>query len=187
MDEVNQLNIGLLGYTTELIANTTEDSFNAITMLFNEIFPNLAILPESIYNYASMFQLSEIFATPAAMDVYLFIAEDDILKNASRVRTISQLGAASTKDEDLFEFYLDSDMVIDLSGIQFMLDYDVKITYKPYRGDYIYTAMYDMNRYGTVYSNSVSSITNPYIRSKRIKVEGINYLMLAVKIGRAHV
>ncbi len=67
LEEVNQLNIGLLGYTTELIANNTEDVFNTASVFLNEMFPNLAVLPETLYTYASMFQLDTLFANASEL------------------------------------------------------------------------------------------------------------------------
>ena len=65
MNETNDLNVGLLGYTTELVGTVSEDSFNTMTNYMNEIFPNLAIIPESIYNYGALFQIDNAFATAA--------------------------------------------------------------------------------------------------------------------------
>lgn len=183
MDKVNDLNIGLLGYTTELIANLTEDNFNTVTMYMNEMFPNLAVLPESIYNYALLFQIDGTFATAAGMDLMLFVSEDDIINNATRVKESSQ---SVTTSDNLFEFFLDSDMIIDIEGIQFMPDYDIQIRYKVYNGDYIFTAAYDMTKYGTTYHNSISPIVSPYIRIKRINYNGVKYLLLIVKAHRVN-
>lgn len=182
MDEVNDLNIGLLGYTTELISNLTEDNFNTITLYMNEMFPNLAVLPESIYNYAALFQIDGTFAVPAELDVMLFLAESDIINNASRVRT----GTNVSTNDQLYEFFLDSNMTIDIEGIQFMPDYDIRINYKPYNGDYIFTATYETKRYNATYNNSLSSIVNPYIRIKRINYNGVKYLVLLIKTHQVH-
>ena len=80
---VSDLNLGLLGYTSELVASVTDDTFNTVATYMNEMFPNLAILPESIYNYGALFQLGQEFATPAQMTVFLFVAEDDIIRYMS--------------------------------------------------------------------------------------------------------
>ena len=163
-DDVNQLNIGLLGYTTEMISTIGEDSFNTITTLIPEIFPNRANLPESIYNYASMFQIDNIFATPSQMGLIIFVNEDDIIR----------LG---TNKGSFIEFILDSNMIIDVEGIQFMLDYDIKITATKQLGEYIYVASYNLN-----FNNTISDINNPYIKIKRINYNNSKYLGLLVKV-----
>jgi len=168
LDDVNQLNIGLLGYTTELVANTTEDTFNSVSTFIKEMFPNKAIIPESIYNYASLFQLDNLFANPSNLSVMLFLNEADIIK----------LG---TKKDNYYEFVLDSNLVIDIEGKQFMPDYDIVINCKPYKGDYIFTASYDLN-----YKNSLSDIVNPYIKTKRIKYTNTNYIGLLLKVRQVN-
>lgn len=170
MDETNDLNIGLLGYTTELVGSVTEDSFNTISAYMSEMFPNLAVLPESIFNYAALFQLNTGLATAAQCDMLLFIPEDIILRYATKVRNSS----------DLYEFYLDSDMIISIENLRFKPDYNIKINYKRYRNDIIYTAMYDMVEYGGVFKNSISNVNNPYIKLKRINYERVKYIQLEV-------
>ena len=169
LNEIAQANIGLLGYTTELIANTTEDTFNSISNYVREIFPNIAQFPETLYNYATILQIDDLMAVPAEMNQVLFINEKDIL-------------TLGTKKENVIEFVLDSNLVIDVEGKQFMLDYDVIITAKPHRGDYIYTAIYDFN-----FKNSMSDIVNPYIKTMRIRRENnTKYLGILVKTRRVN-
>jgi hypothetical protein len=172
-DEVGMLNVGLIGYLTELVSTVTEDTFNTVTTMATEILPNTAILPRSIYSHAALFQLSDIFAKPAVMDLILFIAEEDIIENGSRV--IDPWSGELTSEE-LFEFHLDSNMNIDVEGISFMPDFNIRINYRPYMNDYVYTAMYDMTK-----RNTISSITEPYVKTKRMLVSGKKYLALLVK------
>jgi len=175
MEQVNDLNIGLLGYTTELVSNLTEDNFNTVTTYMNEMFPNLAVLPESIYSYASLFQTDGSFATSSELDMMIFLAEDDIIRHATPV------GGSQTSNDKSFEFFLDSNMIIDVEGIQFMPDYDIRISFMPHQNDYIFTAAYNMSRYGTSFDNTISNITNPYIRIKRIYYNKVKYLIMLIK------
>lgn len=177
MKETNDLNIGLLGYVTELASVPTEDAFNTISLLMNEMFPNLAMLPESIYSYAALFHIQDIFATPSELDCLIFVSEDDVMKYATRVNDSS----ASTSDEDLFEFYIDSKSIIHVGEIPFLMDYDIRVTYKPYRGDFVFAAQYYTRKYGAKFKNSVSPITNPHIKIKRFRYENQKYLMMLVK------
>ena len=74
--DINEFNLGLLGYTTELIGTVTEDSFNTVSAYTNEIFPNLAVMPESIFNYSALFNMSGDIGTPAKTTIYLFVSEE---------------------------------------------------------------------------------------------------------------
>jgi hypothetical protein len=164
MNSVNQLNVGLLGYATELIANTTEDTFNSISTFVREIFPNQAQIPETLYSYAANLNIGSLFATPSELNLVLFVNERDIINLGSRKDIVT-------------EFVLDSDLIVDVEGKQFMLDYDIMITAKQYGTDYIYTAQYDIS-----YKNSVSNITNPYLKTTRITMNGSKYLGIVVKM-----
>lgn len=168
MEQTNQLNVGLLGYTTELIANTTEDTFNSISTFVREIFPNQAQIPETLYNYAANLEIENLFATPAELNMVLFINERDIIN-------------MGTKKDNIIQFVLDSDLIIDVEGHQFMLDYDIEITAKQYATDFIYTAQYDIS-----YKNSLSTITNPYIKTTRINMNNSKYLGIIVKVHQCN-
>lgn len=182
VNDINDINIGLLGYVTELSANATEDTFNAVSILMNEFFPNTSMLPETTYTNAALFKISDIFAKPSELDVLLLIPEDDI--HTYSVRKSLQTNGTTTSGDETFEFYIDSQLVIDVEGIQFMPDYDIKISYRResfLNGDYIYSAQYVMSRYNTSYINSISNVTNPFITLKRIVYDNIKYLALLIK------
>ena len=163
--EVNDFNVGLLGMTTELISSGFEDTFNTVSMYIKELFPNTATMSETIYTYASLFQISELFANPASMDIILMVKESDILN----LGTIN--GGAR-------EFIVDCDTIIDIQGIQYMLDYDVIIRAKKYLDDYIFTSIYDYR-----YKNSLNpSTASPYIKNIRYNGEEGKYLGLMVRV-----
>lgn len=167
-ENVNKLNVGLLGYTTELAASTTEDVLNIISTYIKEMFPNQAQIPETLYNFAAMLNISNLLSTPAEIDMMLFISEKDILKMAE-------------KKETVYEFILDSDLIVDIEGQQFMLDYDIKINGRIYAGETIFTAQYIMD-----FVNSISNITNPYIKTSTILMNNQKYLILIVKMHRVN-
>ena len=172
MDQVNDLNIGLLGFTTEYLGTIAEDSFNTVLMYMNEMFPHLAIMPETIYNNATLFGIDGAFATPSVTTIYLFIPEN----------SVKQFGV---ENNGIYDFYLDSNMIINVENIHFMLDYDIKISYKNHKfnnnDDYIFTAKYVKEKHGSSYRNSISNIEDPYIRLKRIYFENTRYLQIEVQ------
>lgn len=170
--DINEFNLGLLGYTTELIGTVTEDSFNTVSAYTNEIFPNLAVMPESIFNYSALFNMSGDIGTPAKTTIYLFVSEEDIIRYGTRQGLLNS-----------WDFYLDSDMVIDIEGVRFKPDYDIRINRKrdeTNTGKYIYTASYYRFKYGGAYTNTISDITNDYIKSRIIRYQNVNYLQLEI-------
>lgn len=165
-DNVNMLSMGMMGFATDMAATMTEDTFNSFSIYLREIFPTIAQMPETIYNHAARLRVDNLFATPSSLGMVLFVEE----------KNIREMGTAKN---NFIEFVLDSNMVIDIEGKQFMLDYDIRITAKKQRNEFVYTAAYDLN-----YTNSGSSIKNPYIKTIRTKVGSDNkpYLGLIVNV-----
>ena len=100
--DMNEMNVGLFGYITEILANTINDGYFTITSLFKEIFPIQAELPESIYNHATIFQIDNLMANSATVPFTLTMAEDALLKNGIN------------GDGNIVYFDIDSDMIFNI-------------------------------------------------------------------------
>lgn len=172
MDDINDLNTGLLGYITDIIGTIADDSFNTTTTYMNEMFPNRAILPETIYTDAALFQEDDFFTKPAEMMAWIFVLESDIVKYATKVND-----ASAQK-----QIFLDSDMVIDIEGVPFMMDYNLRIRYVTRGTELLYTVDYDKVRHGTQYVSSISTDNNIYVKSKVIQYYNQKYLAMYVKL-----
>ena len=167
-DVIEGYNIGFLGYALDIMATTTEDMFNTVPIVINEMYPNIAQMPTSIYNYASLFQYSNLMATPSTMDCVLLLPIDSLLEHSNL-----------SNDGTYFTFTLDQRTKIMVEEHEFILEYDVLVTMRPYRGEYIITASYLRD-----FSNDLSSIKNPYIKYQKYNYEGVRYLALLVKLRR---
>lgn len=168
-DSVNAYNLGTIGFITDLYANATEDMFNALPTLMNELFPNTCQFPTTIYNHAAMFGNEDIFAKPATLTTVILINEQDILKNAS------------PKTNGFSEYIIDSNTYVRVEDVHFKIDYNIKILVKPYKGDYIFTASYIKD-----YNNTLSDIKNPFIKVQRINYNRTKYLALLVKVRQVY-
>lgn len=146
--DVSDLNVGLLGYTTELISDGLEDTFNTVSTLHEEMFPNRAKLPSSILSHAAIFQLSNGMANAASCDFILLMKEQYVIDNFQQ-------------ENGNNVFYIDKDTKILVEDIVFTLDYDIVIRaiHKEVKRGYIYSAQYVTSSF----ENSISSIQNPYI------------------------
>ena len=176
-DDINDLNIGLTGIVSDLVGTISEDTFNTVTTFLNEIFPNKAILPETIYNDAALFQDSDFFAKPCTMSAWLFVNEDNIIRDATVIDTMGEI------EDNRYEYFIDSDLKIDVEGIQFMLDYDIHITFvEQGEGNFIYTAKYNRFRYGSEYRAPFADDGQLYIKTRRITYNREKYLALYVDL-----
>lgn len=161
-NQVNDLNAGLIGYTTELAAVTTEDSFNAVTMNIQEIFPNRAKIPETLYNFATMHNIDSLMAVPSSAPILLLVKESDVINKGQ-------------KDENHINFFIDSNLIVNVEQYRFSLDYDIYIQAIPFGGSYNYRVQYLMD-----FKNDVSDLKNPYLRFRQITLEGEKHLMFLV-------
>lgn len=165
MADTNQLNVGLLGYTTEVSASLTEDTFNTISTYIREIFPNMAQLPETIYSFAASLQISDVFATASSCPVALFVKEEDVVNRGE-------------KQESQIRFNMDSNLKIDIEGKEFILDYDLAITARPDTtkpGEYYFNVQYLLD-----HENSISEVRNPYLQSKQVSIGTDKYIAFLV-------
>lgn len=165
MDDINDLNIGMLGLTTELITTTAEDVFNATISHIKETLPTTAKLPETIYNMAALFKVDQLFATPAKIDMDILVSTKDILEKG-------------TTSGNVTTFVLDSKLIVDIKGIQFSPDFDIKITARKIKGEYVYTAMYDY----TFLNDLTPSVATPNIKTFIYNEDEGQYLGLIVSL-----
>lgn len=166
------LNIGEIGFIEEQIANALEDTFNTSSVLMNESFPIRAVIPESIYSHAAVFQLDDVYTNCAQVGVVIMLTESEILDKG-------------TKRGNRTTFYLDKRTIISINAdqngnenvkdIMFTFDYDIKITAlrKQVTGsevEYNYSANYVFDSV-----NCISRVNDPYLR---IRKTGNGYLLL---------
>jgi hypothetical protein len=167
-DVIEGYNVGLLGYSLDLMTTSIEDVFNTVPIVSNEMFPNLAQMPNSIYNYASLFQEDNLIATPAVMECILLLPLDSLIEHSE-----------VSSDGTYKRFILDQRTTVHVEEQRFMLDYDIMITIRPYRKDYIITCSYLRE-----YNNSISNIVNPYIKYQKYNYNGTKYIAMLVKMRR---
>ena len=161
--DLSNLNVGLTGYVTELISDGMEDTFNSVSTLHEEMFPNRSKLPSSIMSHAAIFQLSNGMCTAAKCDFILIMKEDYVIKNFQTDMSGNNV------------FYIDKDTKILVEDIVYTLDYDILIRgiWREVANGYIYSAQYVI----TNETNSISSVTTPYIA---INKSSNGYLSLKV-------
>ena len=118
---MNRLNVGEIGIINEYMSQALENQAFTSSFYFNESFITKAVLPDSIYAEAAIFNLGYSYAIPSSCNILLELSLDDIYRNATY--------NAST---GLYEFILDKNTVINLTdnGNTYSLDYDILIQYR---------------------------------------------------------
>ena len=156
----NNYNAGIFGYVNEVMANTTEDAFNATAIARREFYPVTAQFTSSMYAMATLQSLEIPLTTPATCKCALIIPQNEIIDN-------------STYADGLYECTIDNCLKIFAGDLQFMLDYPIKIISKK-SDKWTHTIHYDIS-----VSNSLNtSKDGRYISNKILKENGTNYVVL---------
>ena len=117
---LNILNTGMFSLTSEYISQITEQLAFTSSFYFNEEFITKAVLPDSIYAEAAIFNIGYAFATPASSNFLLELRISDIYDNA-----------VYNANTGLYEFILDKNTKFNLpEGYTYSLDYDILIQFR---------------------------------------------------------
>lgn len=117
---LNNLNIGMFSIIAEYLSQGLESQSFTSSFFYNESFITKAVLPDSVYSEAAIFNIGYSFATPSSTMFVLELKLEDIYNNAIR-----------NADTGLYEFIIDKDTKFNLSnGNVYSLDYDILLQYK---------------------------------------------------------
>lgn len=117
---LNVLNTGHFSIINEYMSQAIEQQSYTASFFFNESFITKAVLPDSIYAEAAIFNIGYSFAIPSSCHFLLELKIEDIYNNA-----------VLNADTGLYEFILDKNTKFNLSnGNIYSLDYDILIQYK---------------------------------------------------------
>lgn len=160
---INKLNLGFTGITSEMISQAIEDAHGTAALMMNESFITRAVLPDSIYSEASLFDLGYTFANPSKCEFALQLWLEDIIKFSSKVR-----------NTNTSRYKLDKNTKLMLGDNSYKLDYDIFIDHQFIDGKRVFNVYYDMSE-----TNSMSQITNKYVKHQ---TTSIGWLVLFVSL-----
>lgn len=92
---------------------------------------------------------------------------------------VNYLKSKCMVDSSNISFILDNDSVISVSGIKFLLDYDLKITGKLIDGRWIYSAEYILTK-----ENTLSIVNNPYLITTIRNISNESYVLVNVAVSQ---
>lgn len=175
MSDLNLNRIGLFGYVNEIMAHNQESIMNENSVMYNELFFKRAVLPQSIYAYASHYQVDDIGASAAKMSFAIGINEEDLLKKAIKEGT------------ETF-FVIDAGTQIIVEGVKtYTIDYGIKISIKQDSyGENVYSAKYLTDGL----DNPISSIkdkSNPYLKLTKITYSKTNYIFIYLEASQVDI
>lgn len=144
------LALGLYGYLNEIHSNILENVSVMAAEYSNESNPTRAQLERNVLCHALSLGIDNIRATPASINVTLFLPESALIANMNNDRFVL--------DKE-YEFNINSTGDSRGTSYVYRLDYDIVIRRsKTPSGKWIYTAVYDIDG-----NSSYSDIVNPYL------------------------
>ena len=118
---LNVLNTGHFSLINEYMSQAIEDMAYTASFYLNENFITKAVLSDSIYSEAAIFDIGYSFAIPSSYNFLLELKISDLLNSAT----------PNQYDSSIMEFVLDKDTKFNLSnGSVYSLDYDILIQYQ---------------------------------------------------------
>lgn len=143
MEDVSQdtLTMSTFGYMNSMFSNILQNAIIMASEWGNEAFPIRAKFEKSIITNAITYNIEDLNATPARMEVLIGFIQDE-------------LDSQMTNNV----FTLDKECKFTIGDFEFHLDYDMIITKDTINNDTVYAARYDIDRL-----NPLSDITNPYL------------------------
>lgn len=167
LDDINLYNTGLFGYVNEVMGTVAEDSAYGSTVARREFYPTTAKFSESLHKMGALQQLDPPMSKPSSVRCILLLPEKDIISKASF-------------SGGIYTYILDDCMNCNIGEKNYMLDFPITILAKQ-KGSgsaaYQYTTHYDISK-----DNSLNKNPNKYIKNKVLLYEGVNYLLLDVKL-----
>ena len=163
VDDISMLKAGLFGYLNDIMSSAFEDSIHMQTIMSKEVFPNKAVLPDSIYAYSALADYTDFYAVAATVPIVVAIKKSDILNHATLNPTTNY------KELYISKF---SSLIID-GKVPFIFDYDIKLICRLNKNDWILSAQYIMN-----HQNELSDIKTPFITSVVLSNGEEEYLYL---------
>lgn len=117
---INILNSGFFSIASEYMSQALENLAFTSSFYLNESFITKAVLSDSIYANAAIFNIGYSYAIPSVCNFMIELKLSDLLKNAKE----------NPENRNIMEFVLDKNTKINLSnGSIYSLDYDVLIQF----------------------------------------------------------
>lgn len=152
---LNILNTGSFSIINEYMSQAIENLAFTASFYHNESFITKAMLADSIYSEAAIFNIGYSYATPSCCNFMLELRIKDLMANST-----------FNSDNGLYEFILDKNTKFNLSnGSVYSLDYDILIQYKSESTATIQSAApaWNVQYINMDQMNSVAVNKDPYI------------------------
>jgi hypothetical protein len=162
MNELSTNRVGMFGYVNESHADLTESVLVSNMIRSRENFEATAKSRNTLLIRAAELKMIVDDATPATLPIILDIPISTILTRGNKIG-------------DDYEFIIDRDSIVTISGYNFLFDYDIKVKAIKVIGGYNFNSLYDMST-----QNNISKINNPYLLTTKMATTTGEHLFISV-------
>ena len=183
---ITTLKASFFGYFNELASSEIKNAVYHRNFLYDEHFLNTAILPESIYNFAKLYNVQIENATPASLFVSISVLEEDLV-NSSLLKETStdSITNANANTLKVYNVTLDRSIIFVVQSYKFILPYPLVLTIQEMIDEngnttYAYSGNYDTtaNTFPILENEGVQ----PYLKIWRETIDGAKYIFIGCQI-----
>lgn len=184
-ESISMLKTGLFGFNAEILSNEIKNNVYHRNIIYDEHFLNTASFPESIYNFAKIYNYDVDFATPSHCRINFAIRREDLINNKFREEVDVEVGTVVTT-RTTYKLVINNDYIFLLGDFQFRLPYPVIITFKETadKTDFSLTAYYDTSDSDFPYltlSTDYIKMWSEYEDGNRMVYLGLDLFQLSYK------
>lgn len=183
---ITTLKASFFGYFNELASSEIKNAVYHRNFLYDEHFLNTAILPESIYNFAKLYNVQIENANPASLFVSISILEDDLI-NSSLLNEVSTDSITNANADTLkvYNVTLDRSIIFVVQSYKFILAYPLVLTIQEMTDEngnttYAYSGNYDTT--ANKFPITENEGTQPYLKIWRETIDGNKYIFIGCQI-----
>jgi hypothetical protein len=185
---ISTLKSSFFGYFNELASNEIKNAVYHKNFLYDEHFLNTAILPESVYNFAKIYNVPIDTATPSTMYLKMSISESS-LTSSSMLKEVS-LDTVTNADSNTLKVYTltftRDNTLFTISNYNFSLPYPIILTIQQISGSsdddysYSYTVNYDTT--SESFPPAEEEGTLPYLKVWKENVDSVDYVYIGFQV-----
>ena len=169
---------GLFGYLNEISSHEVKNAVYDRNVKYDEYFLNSASFPESIYNFAKLYNVDITMSTPSHMLVSLIIKKTDLINSPMKEEMINKQYVDKSTLKT-YQIILDRKYQFSVDKFSFLLPYDVQILLQQNQnGDYTISAKYLIDNTITSFNDRLS----PNIKLYQDIVNGEPYIYINLDI-----
>lgn len=180
---VNTLKSSFFGYFNEIASSEIKNAVFHKNFLYDEHFLNTAVLPESIYNFAKLYNVPIDSAVPATMYLKISISERDLVSSSllREVDSDSNNTNANANTLKVFKLVFDRENTnFTVGNYIFNLPYPIVLTIQQIQENdgysYSYTANYDTSQ--TIFPITEDLGTLPFLKVWKENIEDVDYIFI---------